>query len=56
VDSVQALAFGRLDAPGDPAPLAAGRLVVGPTEIAELLSDPRFPGRGMLDLVSSGGR
>lgn len=56
VCSVEALAFGRADAPDDPAPLVTGRLTMGATEIARLDSDPDFPEHGVLALVLKGGR
>jgi hypothetical protein len=56
VQSVEAPVFARADRPDDPLPRTAGRILLGPTEIARLDSNPDFPERGVLQLDLRGGR
>ncbi len=56
VASTEALIFARADADDDPLPRLAGRISLGPTEIARLDSNPDYPERGVLELDLRGGR
>lgn len=56
IASIEPLIFARADAPDDPLPRLAGRIALGPTEIARLDSNPDFPERGVLELDLRGGR